>query len=163
MAARVVTISRAEAWDMRALRAIRRRLEGPWRFDRESGGRLYGGADHHGAFVSAQSGELEVLRRAAVELGSLLYHIDILFVAHPGNGAVVLDADKQTTSGVVGEGREGAGYLHGVRDRIFEVLTLVLAFSDDALKVIFSLYRLDILHFSRLSVRIVEIGVGGAQ
>ena len=70
---------------------------------------------------------LTELGRFAIALGSLLDYEDVFLGAYSGDGAIVFDADKQVSAGVVGEGRNGASNFACVVDREFEVLSLVLA------------------------------------
>ena len=61
-------------------------------------------------------------------MGGLLDHVDVFFVAHSCDVAVVFDANEQVASVIIGKCRYASGDFARVGDCKFEVLMFVLAF-----------------------------------
>lgn len=110
------------------------------------GAGIYFRTYHYCSILGGESRESELLRRAAVHLCRLFYHVDVLFVADSGYRSVVLDPDQQSPSFMIGEGRQALGYLFCVGDGELEILAFVLAFSYDPGEIEFSAYRFDVFH-----------------
>ena len=67
--------------------------------------------------------------RQAIELGGRFYHVFLFFRAYTGYFSIVFYADEQTAPIGIGKGRQGAGYLAGIRNFKFKILLLMFAFS----------------------------------
>ena len=101
-----------------------------WSLDRFGVGFSYVNLEHT-LSLDAIECELDGLWRLTVHLSRLVDHIHLLIAAHTGYGAIVLNADEQVPTTVVGKCRDAASNLAGIADLILEVLMLVLALGDE--------------------------------
>ena len=75
--------------------------------------------------------------RSTIAIGSLMHHIDFLFVANSRHVPVVANANQQTSSISISERRYRLGKLHSILYSVFEVLLLMLTLINKALNISF--------------------------
>ena len=76
-----------------------------------------------------------MLLGAAIHLRRRLDHVDFLVAAHPGDIAVVLNADEQMAAAVVGKGGNRASNLAGISNLVLEILMFMLALENQVLYI----------------------------
>ena len=91
----------------------------------------------NGTSVSMDRVEFNAWLWLAVFVCGLMHHEDFLFGTDAREMAVVSDTYEQTASVGIGKCRHGFGQLACIRHTIFEILLLMLAFVDEALKIAF--------------------------
>ena len=91
----------------------------------------------HDVSVSMDRVEFNAWLWLAVFVCGLMHHEDFLFGTDAREMAVVSDTYEQTASVGIGKCRHGFGQLACIRHTIFEILLLMLAFVDEALKIAF--------------------------
>ena len=111
------------------------------------------GLDHRLA-IDIKHLEAYLLLGATIHLCRCLDHVDFLLASHPGDVAVVLHADEQMATAIVGKGSNGARNLAGIGNLVLEILMLMLALKD---KVLYVMALLG-FHFNKLLItRIMRI------